>query len=454
MLTTDELIAIVGGSLAGLVVILIILSVIIYCTCGRKRDSDKDIRRFHQLTPNTDSSLSKHSTLSNAMDPRLDPRLAPRLPKVGSSGLWLGTPSLYASEQSQGYYMDKPRGAINRSASETRAGPPGHAVYQGNLRIYHSSQQMPTLYEPFQGHLPRSASYMELYNPYGYSAYGGMRDSRAVLVEYPNDGDFYYDPYREREERRTEKSGRKVKRAHSDVTGNTTKRQRQKKRQEAPSFDSREDHYRRGDQPKSRTASVEVHSRKSRDSSSSVTGRSGRSTSPGRNERRAVYPPHHEDQIKTLEINDDDLSLCATDSAKIRAMQERAKDHDMTDKWKKEELSLNLPRDSDNETGINVHTYEYNGDIYSVPEKSNKGHTNPAYTHTEHEDQDKHDRKHKTVERMESNADGKQVTAAFDFLNNYMSDDEGTEYMGSRPHSPHSRHSPIPLNTKGADTYY
>lgn len=31
---------------------------------------------------------------------------------------------------------------------------------------------------------------------------------------------------------------------------------------------------------------------------------------------------------------------------------------------------------------------------------------------------------------------GKQVSAAFDFLNNYLSDDEGTEYIGSRPHSP------------------
>lgn len=31
---TNELIAIVGGSLAGLVVILIVLAVIIYCACG------------------------------------------------------------------------------------------------------------------------------------------------------------------------------------------------------------------------------------------------------------------------------------------------------------------------------------------------------------------------------------------------------------------------------------
>lgn len=31
---------------------------------------------------------------------------------------------------------------------------------------------------------------------------------------------------------------------------------------------------------------------------------------------------------------------------------------------------------------------------------------------------------------------GKQVSAAFDFLNNYLSDDEGTEYLGSRSHSP------------------
>jgi len=31
---------------------------------------------------------------------------------------------------------------------------------------------------------------------------------------------------------------------------------------------------------------------------------------------------------------------------------------------------------------------------------------------------------------------GKQVTAAFDFLNNYLSDDEGTEHFESRNQSP------------------
>lgn len=68
---TNELIAIVGGSLAGLVVILIVLAVIIYCTCGkRKRRDDKHRRLTHNQSQ--DTSLGKSSKYGNGIDPRME----------------------------------------------------------------------------------------------------------------------------------------------------------------------------------------------------------------------------------------------------------------------------------------------------------------------------------------------------------------------------------------------
>ena len=56
------------------------------------------------------------------MDPRTDPRAAEtRLPKIGSNGLWMGTPSMCAAPHP--YYVDrngKRSSPLQRASSEER----------------------------------------------------------------------------------------------------------------------------------------------------------------------------------------------------------------------------------------------------------------------------------------------------------------------------------------------
>ncbi|XP_061181845.1 uncharacterized protein LOC133190314 isoform X2 [Saccostrea echinata] len=461
-MNTNELIAIVGGSLAGLVVILIILAVIIYCACGKRRRHEEKHRRL----PNSisqDTSLSKSSKYGNGMDPRMEPPPDPRLPKVGSNGLWMGAPSMYTSGKPQMYYNDNQRRhqpAVQRAISEDRLSPP-YMVYQGNPQIYHS-QQVTSSYEPY-GRLPRSNSYMELYPPSPYagypsSGYGGVRDSRAVLVEYPDDSDHIYDPYRDMFDDR--KRGKKVQRTHSDLTG--TKRKKRERKYDSPydlenrpsNKDKREESDRRnkgsleGRVP--RTASVEIHERQSRDHK--------------QREMKQNMNGVRDDKETKPEVNEQELSQ--TDSAKLRAMQEKTKDtvdsKPITTEWNnnKEELKLNLPKDSDDED-VEVKRYEYSGHIQRDRENSRErqenlrnklnestfvsvkvtpdmyeknGHDNPVFSDEGPVSSRTPTRGRK--ERSDSNTDGKQVSAAFDFLNNYLSDDEGTDYLGSRSHSP------------------
>lgn len=97
-------------------IFIIYIFVYIY---SRKRESKKNIRRFQPLPPGNDSS--KPSTL-NGVDPRTDPRAAEtRLPKIGSNGLWMGTPSMYAAPHP--YYVDrngKRNSSLQRASSEER----------------------------------------------------------------------------------------------------------------------------------------------------------------------------------------------------------------------------------------------------------------------------------------------------------------------------------------------
>lgn len=456
---TNELIAIVGGSLAGLVVILIVLAVIIYCACGkRKRRDDKHRRLTHNQSQ--DTSLGKSSKYGNGIDPRMEH--PPSLPKVGSNGLWMGgNPSMYAPGKP--YYNDnrRPQNSMMRATSEDRLSPP-YMVYQGNPHIYHS-QQVPSTYEAF-GRLPRSNSYMELYpsSPYaGYpsSGYGGVRDSRAVLVEYPDDSDPVYDPYRDVFDDR-KRGGKKVQRTHSDLTG--TKRKKRERKYDSPyDLDSRpsnrdkkegSDHHHKGsvDGRLPRTTSAEIHERhQSRDHKH-------------REMRQSMNGVRNDNNKETkTEVSEQELSQ--TDSAKLRAMQDKSKDHvdgkPVSTQWNnnKEDLKLNLPKDSDEEDVVVKH-YEYNGHIrrdnssdkreypgskvngstfVSVtvrPEMHDRaGYDNPVFS----EEEPVSSRvSGKGRARSDSNTDGKQVSAAFDFLNNYLSDDEGTEYIGSRSHSP------------------
>nr|XP_011446873.2 uncharacterized protein LOC105341834 isoform X3 [Crassostrea gigas]XP_034313494.1 uncharacterized protein LOC105341834 isoform X3 [Crassostrea gigas]XP_034313495.1 uncharacterized protein LOC105341834 isoform X3 [Crassostrea gigas] len=465
---TNELIAIVGGSLAGLVVILIVLAVIIYCACGkRKRRDDKHRRLTHNQSQ--DTSLGKSSKYGNGIDPRMEH--PPSLPKVGSNGLWMGAnPAMYAPGKP--YYNDnrRPQNSMMRATSEDRLSPP-YMVYQGNHpHIYHS-QQVPSSYEAF-GRLPRSNSYMELYpsSPYaGYpsSGYGGVRDfyplrtfhSRAVLVEYPDDSDHVYDPYRDVFDDR-KRGGKKVQRTHSDLTG--TKRKKRERKYDSPydlesrpsNRDKKEgsDHRQKGsvDGRLPRTTSAEIHEKhQSRDHQ--------------HREMRQSMNGVRNDNIKETKTEVSEQELSQTDSAKLRAMQDKSKDHvdgkPVSTQWNnnKEDLKLNLPKDSDEEEVVVKH-YEYNGHIrrdnssdrrdypggkvngstfVSVtvrPEMHDRnGYDNPVFS----EEEPVSSRvSGKGRARSDSNTDGKQVSAAFDFLNNYLSDDEGTEYLGSRSHSP------------------
>ncbi|KAK3090800.1 hypothetical protein FSP39_014738 [Pinctada imbricata] len=477
MVSTDELIIIVGASLGGLIVFLILLAIVIYCVCGRRRRQSRKDNPFKQLPTVNNSSASKHSSYSSDLHPRLDQSIDPRLPKVGSSGLWMGTPSLYAPTQKP-YYPSQPGRhfvPMQRATSEDRLTSRymrprdklykrsvsvqrypyydrynytfPHSVTQGgHVQIYHSQQLGHAPYhEPF-GRLPRSNSYMDI-SPYaGFPSHAGhmqgLRDSRAVLVEYPDGTDYYSDPYRDIGYEENRKRGKKVQRTHSDLTG-TKRKKRQRNRQESP-YNKGSNH---GDKEVSgkRTSSVEVHHRQS-------------------------YTEQMDNNKNTKEADINEAGLSQTDSAKLRAINERNKEADtrISQKWRSaDELRLDLPNESDDERNndVSVRKYEYKGrfdktevtDVYipkrevkdskiqepvnadvsrknsSTNAEEKQSHVNQAYDNS---DEREIPQRKTSVHRTESNTDGKQVSAAFDFLNNYMSDDEGTDFVGSRPDSP------------------
>ncbi|KAH3864009.1 hypothetical protein DPMN_027020 [Dreissena polymorpha] len=239
-LSGGELAAVISGSVAGLIFLLAVIAIVLYfCVRKRRRRRHPDKKPFphHHLTP--DTSLSKNSLPKQGdlrdprapprLDPRLDPRVDPRLPKIGSTNLWFGTPSMYSAAPSQ-VYADMKRKGPTRPPEQPRAfpGPPGHVMYQGvgAGRIYHSQQVAPSLYDS-EYRIQRSGSYMDLYSyPYNYDPYRDMNNSSAVLVEYPDKEEYYLDRYREREVRRT---GKKVKRSQSDVTLHSTRRPKNRK---------------------------------------------------------------------------------------------------------------------------------------------------------------------------------------------------------------------------------
>lgn len=446
MVNREELIAIVGGSLAGLVVLMVTIAICIYCCCGRKKESKKNNRRFQPLQSGNDSS--KHSTL-NGVDPRMDPRSAEnRLPKVGSNGLWMGgAPSMYAVPPPNNYhYGDRDRdrerdrhgkrsSSLQRTTSEERLHQNqsrGHPVYtSGNMHLYHSNPY--NYYEPYA--LPRSNSYLNMYGGYPPYPSNSSRDSRAMLVEYPEGHEYIYDPYRDTTDDR--RRGKKVKRTHSDLTG--TKRKRKEKRRGSPMEDRRNRSVERLDRPSGsdRATSADVHRQQKQ---------------PYILQTKEQRPPKEiSEQTATIDIHDTELSECATDSAKIRAIQGRTSDPEpISKKWPvNDDLKLDLPSDiNDDGTDIDIQVkrYQYDGNypnkIESHPNKptENKtgGYTNSAYIENERKDGG---HVHKRLEKRESNTDGKQVSAAFDFLNNYVSDEEETVFADSR------RQSPLPFDT-------
>ncbi|KAK3579461.1 hypothetical protein CHS0354_028265 [Potamilus streckersoni] len=332
-MTTDELVAILAGSLVGLIVFLAILAIIIYFLMGRRKKKKEQAARkhmtkhfplpHHQLQPNQDPAQSKQSSLSRVNPGYADPRYDYRLPKVGSNPLWFGTPSVYGVRPpQQGYGM--------RHGGSTSTGY-GYPVYQGSHKIYHSEQVgYPPVYEPAYG-LTRSGSYLDVYPyAYGYDGKGESYNSRATLLARPENVE-YIDPYLEREHRRT---GKQVRRSQSDATMHSTRRPKNKRhRHQSPNIPS---------QGGKSQVNAEIHMRRP-----DKTKTAAPSLPPLSHTKKPA-----EETIKALDIIDPDLSPSATDSAKLRAI-EKAKE--------REYLGYNGGENSMND--LNVRPYNYSGSI-------------------------------------------------------------------------------------------
>lgn len=353
-LSEEEKIAVIAGSVAGFVLLLIFISAVVFICRKRKkqrRRSDQKPFRPHHLTP--DTSLSKNSgplpQHGDPRDPRLQPRLDPRLnthlPKVGSNNLWFGNTALYSATPSQ-VYQDMKRKGGNRPLEEPPGlpVPPGHIVYQGSNmgRIYHSQQVAPSVYEPLADYrLQRGGSYMDLYSyPYSYDPYRDMNNPRPMLHSH-HEEDYYGDKYREREVRRT---GKKVKRSQSDVTLHSTRRPKNRKQRKEAPFDrqkstgsrdseDRNSYDQYSDRPRSRSNDrelnhermivAEVHKQK----------------------KKAPPPPmpkpkRDEIQAPARDYYDPEMTESATDSAKLRAL-ERERERERLRDSEKAELKRN-----------------------------------------------------------------------------------------------------------------
>ena len=192
-----------------------------------------------------------------------------------------------------------------------------------------------------------------------------------MLVEYPPN-DYYVDPYRERENRRT---GKKVRRSQSDVTLHSTRRPKNRKqRREAPfDRDAKSSSKSRGSE--SRDSSNSGGKRRSR-SSDRVLEDSGAyivRADVHRPKKQAPPPPkpkpkRDEIQTQSMEFEDPELSESATDSAKLRAIErERQRNTDMMKANAKEPYAIGTdnPAYLDDEVRIvedlNIRAYKYEG---------------------------------------------------------------------------------------------
>ncbi|XP_076458857.1 uncharacterized protein LOC143292453 isoform X2 [Babylonia areolata] len=115
----------------------------------RRRKEEREQQKFRQLTPHTSPTHSQPSTLSHGPQSQVDPA---RLPKVGSNGLWMGAPGIYASTPSPAYGLGggRPGGkshhlmqpaVMQRASSDPRLLQSRASVYStggSQQRIYHS----------------------------------------------------------------------------------------------------------------------------------------------------------------------------------------------------------------------------------------------------------------------------------------------------------------------------
>ncbi|XP_005096114.2 uncharacterized protein LOC101863806 [Aplysia californica] len=244
------------------------------CICVKKKHKRRrDPKKQRPISPHVSPAHSQPSTLGHVSDPRL--------PKVNSTGLWIGAPSLYAAGPSPAYYYGRPQGShkhrpdvpihIPRAVSEQRIPQARHPyvsarpvygshnnVYftsvsqppripmsvqrvpvHGAQRIYHSQQLAPVFEVP-------ATTNMEIYDVYQFA--GG---SRSKLLETK------HTPYYHNSEFTTH---RRPERSKSDAQESRSRRPEVRKdssrKYRSPSNDSRQNQMRSSSRENSIRSSV------------------------------------------------------------------------------------------------------------------------------------------------------------------------------------------------------
>jgi len=224
-----------------------------------------------------------------------------------------------------------------------------------------------------------------------------INNSRAVLVEVPEPEEYYLDRYREREVRRT---GKRVRRAHSDVTLHSTRRPKNRKQRGETPFEKSSNSRESDDKRSQDSRDGPRQSRESRDSQAGREhrgsqdrlddhrgSREGRAKDargsrddldrhPGRRDRTTVVdvhkpkkqapaPPQQKpkrEERQSVEYSDPELGESATDSAKLRAIERER------ERAKEKELGLELDKmlEKDNrayvhDEDLHIRPYSYEG---------------------------------------------------------------------------------------------
>ncbi|XP_067673547.1 uncharacterized protein [Haliotis asinina] len=317
---------IIGGSVGGGILIISVITCIICCTCGAKRKKKRHEKQFHHLPPDS-GHQSQQSTLSH-----IDPR---GLPKVGN-GLWVEAPAVYQAAPNQGLYYGRPNPkyrvepGVQRSASELRLQahpPPGHAVYQGNVRIYHS-QQLAPVYEVVD--TSRAPGVISIYE------YNDLTHSRSRLINRNS-------------AERHHRDSKKVNRSHSDISGRPKERRDNSKRHSGHSHQSNSDKSRKEHSRPSSAGHVKVSQQKSQSLDSLRAG--------------AYDNPAFENKVPVKVPQPTVSQPAATDSMKLQdknGMGTRPL-YNKTDDEKQE------PKPVKNEVITQHYTHE--GSVYAVPNK-------------------------------------------------------------------------------------
>lgn len=204
----------------------------------KERHQEKLSQHYAQNSP-THSQPSSFGPAGSRVGVPVHPHqdLDPRLPKVGSSGLWMGTPSMYVSTPSQAYgrptslmyyanqyphqLMQPP--IMQRASSETGLPQRSNQVPMGpyvaggsHQRIYHS-QQLAGLVPVYEVVDPRNGSISDVYHTGGGTRTKLLDNGASSGKGSHHDHNHHHHNHHHHHTRHSSKNNKKVERSQSDV---------------------------------------------------------------------------------------------------------------------------------------------------------------------------------------------------------------------------------------------